>query len=101
MTNLGKRVQAARLAAGLSQGQLAERAGTAQAAISRIERGETHEPGVFIMAGIARALDTTMDELVSGESRVRRAGHNSAMLARHDRIIADLDRRLTAVERRL
>jgi transcriptional regulator with XRE-family HTH domain len=43
MTNLGKRVQDGRLAAGLSQGDLAERAGFARAAISRIERRETHE----------------------------------------------------------
>ncbi len=100
MPSLGKRVQAARLAAGLSQGQLAERAGIAQAAISRIERGETVEPGVFVVAALARALDTTMDELVSGDRRERRSAHIAVMVARHDRELADLAHRVSALERR-
>lgn len=39
-TVIGRRVREHREAAGLSQGQLAERAGVSQATISRIEQGE-------------------------------------------------------------
>lgn len=100
MTNLGKRVHAARIAAGLSQGDLARRAGVAQAAISRLERGETVEPGAFLLAGVARALDTTMEELVTGERRERRAAHIAVVVARHEKELADLARRVAALESR-
>ena len=92
---IGQRVHAARVAAGLSQGQLAERAGVAQAAISRIERGETREPGVLIMAGIARALDTSIEELVGHGARRRSA---QQMLAER---VAGLEARVAALEERL
>ena len=92
---IGQRVHAARIAAGLSQGQLAERVGVAQAAISRIERGETREPGVLIMAGIARALDTSIDELVAHGVRRRWAPH---VLAER---VAGLEARVAALEERL
>jgi transcriptional regulator with XRE-family HTH domain len=92
MTTIGQRVHAARIAAGLSQGQLAERAGVAQAAISRIERGETREPGVLIMAGIARALELTIDELVAHNLRRRSA---QQLLAER---VAALEARVAALE---
>jgi len=92
---IGQRVHAARLAAGLSQGQLAQRAGVAQAAISRIERGETREPGVLIMAGIARALDTSIDDLIALGGR-RRSGQH--VLAER---VAALEARVAALEERL
>jgi transcriptional regulator with XRE-family HTH domain len=91
---IGQRVRAARIAAGLSQGQVAERVGVAQAAISRIERGETHEPGVLIMAGIARALEITLDELVAQSVRKRVA--QSALAGR----VAALEARVAALEQR-
>ena len=91
---IGQRVRAARVAAGLSQGQVAERVGVAQAAISRIERDETREPGVLIMAGIARALEITVDELVAQNVRKRPAQHVLA-----ERITA-LETRVAALEER-
>jgi transcriptional regulator with XRE-family HTH domain len=91
---IGQRVRAARIAAGLSQGQVAERSGVAQPAISRIERGETREPGVLIMAGIARALDVTVDELVA--HNVRRRPPQHVLLER----IAALEARVAALEQR-
>ncbi len=71
METIGQRVRAARVAATLSQAQLAQRVGVAQAAISRIERDETRDPGVLIVAGIARALDLSLDELVEGNALAR------------------------------
>jgi predicted transcriptional regulator len=48
-------LSALRLAAGLSQAQLAEKAYTSQPHIARIERGQT-DPGTDLIARIAAAL---------------------------------------------
>lgn len=48
-------LSALRLAAGLSQAQLAEKAATSQPHIARIERGQT-DPGTDLIARIASAL---------------------------------------------
>ncbi len=53
---LRKRILQLRLDQGLSQAELAERAGTKQSVISRIENGES-EPGIETIKKIARALD--------------------------------------------
>jgi len=53
---LRKRFLQLRLDQGLSQAELAERAGTKQSVISRIENGES-EPGIETIKKIARALD--------------------------------------------
>jgi transcriptional regulator with XRE-family HTH domain len=73
---LGERIRAARIAATLSQAHLAARVGVAQAAISRIERDETHDAGILIVAGIARTLGLSLDDLVEGNV-TRRAGRPS------------------------
>ncbi len=53
---LRKRILQLRLDQGLSQAELAERAGTKQSVISRIENGES-EPRIVTIKKIARALD--------------------------------------------
>ena len=53
---LGSRVRALRLAAGLSQAALAQRALTHRPVVGRIERG-THVPDLETMHRLARALD--------------------------------------------
>jgi len=53
---LRKRILQLRLDKGLSQAELAERAGTKQSVISRIENGES-EPRIETIKRIARALD--------------------------------------------
>jgi len=53
---LRKRILQLRLDQGLSQAELAERAGTKQSVISRIENGES-EPRIETIKKIARALD--------------------------------------------
>jgi hypothetical protein len=50
----GQIVREARRRAGLTQRQLAERAGTTQSAIARLERGET-EPGFHRVIELVRA----------------------------------------------
>jgi transcriptional regulator with XRE-family HTH domain len=71
VAKIGERIRIARGAANLSQADLAQRVGVAQAAISRIERDETHDPGVLIVAGIAKALGVSLDQLVQGNATPR------------------------------
>ncbi|MGW6262708.1 helix-turn-helix transcriptional regulator [Streptomyces sp. NPDC055085] len=56
MTDAGELVKVWRIRRGVSQAQLAERAGTGQAAISRIESGRDL-PTLALLSRIASALD--------------------------------------------
>jgi len=58
----GRRVQAARVSAGLTQQQLADAVGAHRVEISKIETGD-REPGVLRFARIVRALDLAPDDL--------------------------------------
>lgn len=60
---MGEKLKAARLAAGMTQGQLAEAVGVSQRDISHWETGH-REPGVLIVKEIAQALGCTMEDLV-------------------------------------
>ncbi|MBR0950333.1 helix-turn-helix domain-containing protein [Bradyrhizobium canariense] len=62
-TTLGRNVRELRLAVGLSQGELAERAGTRRALISDIERGETNAT-LDTIVRIALALRVETHELL-------------------------------------
>jgi len=63
----------ARLAAGMSQTQLAERVGTSQSHIAKIELGRT-DPSTDLIARIAQALDTD-EHIVFIAVRTQRALH--------------------------
>jgi transcriptional regulator with XRE-family HTH domain len=52
----GELIRARRVELGLSQGQLAERAGTGQAVVSRVESGRTL-PTLSVLQRLASALD--------------------------------------------
>ena len=56
---VGSAVRAARRRAGVSQGELAERAGTSQPSIARLEKGQV-SPTVITLDRIARALGTDL-----------------------------------------
>ena len=58
----GKKVRALRLAKGLSQEELAFRAGVHRTYLGGIERGERN-PSLKNIAAIAKALDSTLPEL--------------------------------------
>lgn len=69
---LGQRLRELRKKAGLSQEELAHLAGLAdQTAISRIERVNGYQPQSFTLFKIARALGTTVDELLTGIIEVK------------------------------
>ena len=60
---MGEKLRAARLAAGMTQGQLAEKVGCHQKDISRWENGQ-REPVASTLKKLAQALECSMDELV-------------------------------------
>lgn len=60
---MGDKLQMARLVAGLTQAQLAEKVGCTQKDISRWEAG-LHEPGARTLKKLAEALRCSMDDLV-------------------------------------
>jgi FMN phosphatase YigB (HAD superfamily)/DNA-binding XRE family transcriptional regulator len=61
---LGKRLQAARQAAGLTQQELCHRANLSFSTLTKIERGAIKSPSIFTIQSIAGALSLGLDELV-------------------------------------
>ncbi|HSX47748.1 MAG TPA: HAD-IA family hydrolase [Patescibacteria group bacterium] len=61
---LGKRLQDARLAAGLTQQQLCQKANLSFSTLTKIERGAIKSPSIFTIQSIAKALQVSLDELV-------------------------------------
>ena len=62
---LGANLRAARLNAGLSQRELADKAGCHKMTISGIERG-TENPSLIILVKLANVLHVTMNDLLHG-----------------------------------
>jgi transcriptional regulator with XRE-family HTH domain len=60
----GQRLHDLRDAAGLTQFELAVRAGVRPETISRIESGKTTDPPVRVVTGLASALGCTVDYLL-------------------------------------
>ncbi|MBO9523468.1 MAG: helix-turn-helix transcriptional regulator [Nocardioidaceae bacterium] len=110
---LGRRLRVARTAAGLTQTEAAG-GDVSTAYISRIEAGE-RRPDLTLLGNLAARLGTTVDELLTGISRDRRAelmleldyaelelssGNGGAALARADSILAALaDAGVAEIER--
>jgi putative hydrolase of the HAD superfamily len=61
---LGKQLQAARQAAGLTQQQLCSMANLSFSTLTKIERGAIKAPSIFTIQAIAGALRLSLDELV-------------------------------------
>lgn len=62
--DLGKRLQAARQAAGLTQQKLCQQANLSFSTLTKIERGAIKAPSIFTIQAIAGALGLSLDELV-------------------------------------
>ena len=60
----GARVEAARKKKGLTQEELADKAGVSQSMINHIEKGRK-KPSLDIAIAIAREFNTTVDALIS------------------------------------
>jgi putative hydrolase of the HAD superfamily len=61
---LGHRLQAARVAAGLTQQSLCQKAHLSYSTLTKIERGAIKAPSIFTIQGIASALGLGLDELM-------------------------------------
>ena len=69
---IARQLIALRLERGLSQAELAERAGTKQASVSRVERGVT-TPSLPLLKRLAEALDARLEvQLVPEEQDIPR-----------------------------
>jgi transcriptional regulator with XRE-family HTH domain len=64
---LGARIRAARRARGLTQEELARRAGMSLNGVASLEQGERKDPHFSTLSHIADALDTSIGELVGEE----------------------------------
>ncbi len=63
-TTFAERLIALRIARGLSQSDLAKRAGLASSHVSMIESGERRSPSGVTIGKLARALETSADDLI-------------------------------------
>ena len=61
---LGKRLQAARRKAGLTQQELCQKANLSYSTLAKIERGAIKTPSVFTVQAIAEVLQISLDELM-------------------------------------
>lgn len=61
---LGRRLQLARQAAGLTQQSLCQKANLSYSTLAKIERGAIRTPSVFTIQSIAAALGVSLDDLV-------------------------------------
>jgi FMN phosphatase YigB (HAD superfamily) len=68
---LGKRIQAVRQAAGLTQQQLCQQANLSFSTLTKIERGAIKAPSIFTIQSIAGAVGMGLDELVGPTAPVR------------------------------
>jgi XRE family transcriptional regulator, regulator of sulfur utilization len=75
-SELGKTIQRLRKAYNLSLGELSEQSGVAKSIISQIERNETN-PTISTVARLSKALDTTIDEVLRGETKSLFIEHQS------------------------
>jgi FMN phosphatase YigB (HAD superfamily) len=65
---LGKRLQEARKAAGLTQQQLCHQANLSFSTLTKIERGAIRSPSIFTIQAIATTLGVTLDQLIGHET---------------------------------
>lgn len=73
---LGKQLQVARQAAGMTQQQLCQQANLSFSTLTKIERGAIKSPSIFTIQSIATALHVGLDELLGNSA----AGSNTRQL---------------------
>lgn len=74
---LGRRLQAVRVQAGLTQQALCHKAGLSYSTLTKIERGAIKSPSIFTIQGIASALGVSLDELMGTGQIAMAAKHRS------------------------
>lgn len=99
---LGARMRAARLAAGLSQTELADRSGIPKPTLSRYENDHVL-PSIPTLRRVARAMGHAVSELLTASDRcdepladaLRRRGIEIRSLAQAERIVDLIEENLT------
>ena len=61
---LGKKIKKIRTGLGLSQDELARKADVPYTTLTKIETGVIKKPSVYVVAKIAKALKTSLDNLI-------------------------------------
>ncbi|MCD6493603.1 MAG: helix-turn-helix transcriptional regulator, partial [Archaeoglobaceae archaeon] len=62
---LGKKIKKLRTGLGLSQDELARKTDVPYTTLTKIETGVIKKPSVYVVAKIAKALNITLDDLIS------------------------------------
>jgi len=62
---LGKKIKKLRNDLGLSQDELARQADVPYTTLTKIETGVIKKPSVYVVAKIAKALNTKLDDLIN------------------------------------
>lgn len=65
VNKLGKKIQKLRKEMGLSQDEFARKADVPYTTLTKVETGVIKKPSVFVVAKIAKALDISVDDLLS------------------------------------
>lgn len=66
--SLGLKIGEARRSAGLTQQQLCQKSGLSYSTLAKIERGAIKSPSIFTIQQVAKALETSLDDLVGHET---------------------------------
>lgn len=74
---LGKRLQAARVNAGMTQQALCQEAGLSYSTLTKIERGAIKSPSIFTIQSIAAALNLSFDDLLGHMAPKKKQKHRS------------------------
>ncbi len=76
--SLGKVLQAARVAAGLTQQELCQKADISYSTLAKIERGAIKSPSVFTIQRLGEVFGLSLDELLGGakEQKTKTRGHS-------------------------
>ncbi len=70
---LAHTIQNLRKAKGLTQDDLSDKAMLSYSTLAKIERGAIKNPSVFTVAGIADALEVPIEQLITGDSTIKRS----------------------------
>ncbi len=73
---LGRRLQAMRVDAGLTQQALCHKASLSYSTLTKIERGAIKSPSIFTIQSIAQALRVSLDELMGGDAKHSKKGRS-------------------------
>lgn len=82
--DLGKRLQSARKAAGLTQQELCHKAKLSYSTLAKIERGAIKSPSIFTIQSVAEALGITLNTLMGGSETAKQSSRTGVKFVYFD-----------------